>query len=228
MTGAVPGARRADAGLRVLRSAAFSAVCVPVSACAHAAVAGGGPSWRALLAGVLVMLVLVTPLADRERSRAGIVATLLCGQVVLHVLFCLGRHGAGGGMPTSMHTTAAHQGAGHAAAGMPMPLMPSPAMFAVHLAAALLLGWVVHRGERALWLLVRVSLRTAGRLAGPAAAMLAALLVPPAAPQVSRLHASARRRDRKTEPDGIVVLHHVVIRRGPPLAGTSRRFAEAA
>ncbi|MER6810239.1 hypothetical protein ABT299_13260 [Spirillospora sp. NPDC000708] len=174
------------------------------------------------------MLVLVTPLADRERSRSGIVATLLCGQVILHVLFCLGRHGAGGGMPASMHATAAHHGAGHAAAGMPMPLMPSPAMFAVHLAAAFLLGWVVHRGERALWLLVRLSLRTAERLAGPAAALLAALVVGSAVTPVCRLHTGARRRERAAVPDGIVVLHHAVIRRGPPPAGASRRFAEAA
>ena len=91
-TGALPtGAVRADAGLRTLRSAAFSAVCVAVSAAGHALVSGAGLPWGPLAAGWFVTLLLVMPLAGRERSRAGITATLLCGQMVLHALLSLGQ-----------------------------------------------------------------------------------------------------------------------------------------
>jgi hypothetical protein len=227
MTGPAAGALRADTGMRLLRAVAFSAVCVPVSACAHMAAAGTGLSWRSLLAGLLAMLCLVTPLTGRERSRAGIVATLLCGQVILHALFCLGEHGAAGGMPASMPGTAVHDTAGHGA-GLPVPLMPSPVMFLVHLAAAFLLGWAVHRGERAVWLLVRASRRAAGRLAECAAALPALILTRPVAVPVGGARIFARRRDRQAMPDGIVLLHHAVIRRGPPTADMSRRFARAA
>ncbi|MWA05856.1 hypothetical protein F8568_036980 [Actinomadura sp. LD22] len=212
----------ADQGMRLLRAAAFSVVCVSVSGCAHASASGAGLSWWSVLAGWLLTLCLVTPLAGRERSRPGIIAALLCGQLLLHVLFALGQcHGAGpepGASPSAMPAMPAH------GAGMNMgpSLMPGPTMFAAHLVAAALLGWLLHHGDRALWSLERVSRRVTGVLSGPLARLLdAALLRLPALP-LPPMRPHARGAEARGKPDQIVLLHHAVIRRGPPM-GVSRR-----
>lgn len=102
-------------------------------------------------------------------------------------------------------------------------LLPSPGMFLGHLLAALAAGWLLRRGEVALWRLVRLSadgvcvrsLRAALRLAHALRAGL-----PAGAP------AGPGRVARGEGPDepapGALVLQHSVIRRGPP------RFALAA
>ncbi|MFF9274289.1 hypothetical protein [Streptomyces griseosporeus] len=92
-----PGARSARAGreLRLLRAAVFAAVCVVLAACGHAlASCATVPLWS-LGAGFLGALVVVVPLAGRERSLPGIVTLLALGQTVLHALFGLGQHTAG-------------------------------------------------------------------------------------------------------------------------------------
>ncbi|MFH8936143.1 hypothetical protein [Streptomyces griseosporeus] len=92
-----PCARSARAGreLRLLRAAVFAAVCVVLAACGHAlASCATVPLWS-LGAGFLGALVVVVPLAGRERSLPGIVALLALGQTVLHALFGLGQHTAG-------------------------------------------------------------------------------------------------------------------------------------
>lgn len=82
---------RAGADLRLLRAAVFSAVCVMLSAIGHAWASGAGiPPW-ALLAGWVGVLGVVAPLAGRERSLPGIAATLLGGELGLHLLFSLGQ-----------------------------------------------------------------------------------------------------------------------------------------
>ncbi|WP_203596052.1 hypothetical protein [Actinomadura bangladeshensis] len=188
---------RADGGMRLLRSAAFSAVCTAVSATAHAAASGDGVPWWSLLAGWAVTLCLVAPLAGRERSRPGIIAMLLCGQIVLHTVFCFGQSPA--------PAVPGHHG------GMSVELMPGPAMFAVHLAAAFLLGRVLHGGERALWRMVRISRRTAG-------ALFSFVLVRPAAARPLAAHSGTRRRtDEETGRGDTPLLDHAVVRRGPPV-----------
>jgi hypothetical protein len=190
---------RADGGMRLLRSAAFSAVCTAVSATAHAAASGAGVPWWSLLAGWVVTLCLVAPLAGRERSRPAIIAMLLCGQIVLHTVFCFGQSPA----PADPAMPGHH--------GMGVDLMPGPAMFAVHLAAAFLLGRVLHRGEAALWRMVRISRRTAG-------ALLAFVLVRPVVVPPLDAHAGTRRRtDEETGRGETPLLDHAVVRRGPPV-----------
>ena len=192
---------RADGGMRLLRSAAFSAVCTAVSATAHAAASGAGLPWWSLLAGWAVTLCLAAPLAGRERSRPGIIAMLLCGQTVLHAVFCFGQSPAPAGPAMPGH----HGGAG-------VELMPGPAMFAVHLAAAFLLGRILHRGEAALWRMVRISRRTA-------TALLAFVLARPAVVGPPDAHAGTRRRtDEETGRGETPLLDHAVVRRGPPVA----------
>ncbi|WP_433235964.1 hypothetical protein [Actinomadura nitritigenes] len=214
----------ADQGMRLLRAAAFSVVCASVSGCAHALASGAGLSWWSLLVGWLVMLGLVAPLAGRERSRPGIVATLLCGQLVLHVLFSLGQcHGAVAGPETGAPSAAVPAMPAHDA-GMDMDpsLMPGPMMFAAHLFAAALLGWLMHHGDRALWSLERASRRATGVLSGPLARLLDAVLLGLPALPLPPMRPDARGAEEQGKPEQIVVLHHAVIRRGPPVAVLKR------
>ncbi|MFC8430406.1 hypothetical protein [Streptomyces sp. NPDC057253] len=84
---------RSGAGLRVLRAAVFAAVCVVLAAAGHAiASCATVPLWT-LGAGFAGAVLVVAPLAGRERSLPGIATLLTVGQTVLHVLFGWGQHG---------------------------------------------------------------------------------------------------------------------------------------
>jgi len=84
---------RSGGDLRVLRAAVFAAVCVVLAAAGHSlASCATVPLWT-LAAGFLGAVLVVAPLAGRERSLAGIATLLAAGQTVLHVLFGLGQHG---------------------------------------------------------------------------------------------------------------------------------------
>lgn len=84
----------AGAGLRLIRAAVFTAVCVVLSAAGHALAAGAPvPAWT-LLAGFLGVLTVAAALAGRERSLPSIAGALAGGQVALHVLFTYGGHGS--------------------------------------------------------------------------------------------------------------------------------------
>ncbi|WP_314176147.1 hypothetical protein [Streptomyces winkii] len=172
----------------------------------------------------------------------------------------LGGHGGHGGHAGHAHAGhmdhAAHAGpggplghAGHEAAGSaasaadtPLECLRSAAHAALslfdgpmllgHIAAALVLGWFLHRGEAALWRLVRLSARSARTAVrhvraslGEALACVRALrhgLVPEppkrTRPRDAREHGTARS----------VLLHHSVNRRGPPRGPRQKSFALAA
>ncbi|RBL79430.1 hypothetical protein DDE05_58000, partial [Streptomyces cavourensis] len=84
----------AGAGLRLMRAAVFTAVCVVLSAAGHSFAAGAPvPAWT-LLAGFLGVLAVASALAGRERSLRSIAGALAGGQLVLHVLFAYGSHGS--------------------------------------------------------------------------------------------------------------------------------------
>jgi hypothetical protein len=69
----------------------FAAVCVVLAAAGHAiASCATVPLWT-LVAGFLATVLVVAPLAGRERSLPGIAALLAVGQTVLHTLFGLGQ-----------------------------------------------------------------------------------------------------------------------------------------
>ncbi|MFF0221769.1 hypothetical protein [Streptomyces sp. NPDC004629] len=88
-----PRTARSGDQLRILRAAVFAAACVVLAAAGHAlASCASVPLWT-LGAGFLASMVLVAPLAGRERSLPGIAALLAVGQTALHVLFGLGQHG---------------------------------------------------------------------------------------------------------------------------------------
>ena len=82
--------RRAGADMRLLRAAVFTAVCVALSATAHALVAGHAVGAWPLLGGLLAVFAVAAPLAGRERSLPGIAAGLAVGQLALHTMFNAG------------------------------------------------------------------------------------------------------------------------------------------
>ncbi|GAA4240302.1 hypothetical protein GCM10022254_64420 [Actinomadura meridiana] len=186
------------------------------------------------MSGWAVTILLATPLAGRERSRPCIIAMLLCGQMVLHVVFCLGQppapdsppEGSTGGAPavtghtmpggTDAHGMGGHGMGGHGMGGHGMGghMMPGLTMFVVHLAAAFLLGWVVHRGERAVWQMVRLSARSAGPLTALFSAVLTRRATP--CPPDMRIR-TLWQHEEKIGPGETVLLDHALIRRGPPL-----------
>ncbi|MDF3291928.1 hypothetical protein [Streptomyces silvisoli] len=256
---------RAGADLRLLRAAVFSAVCVTLSAMGHAMASRAGVSLWALVAGWAGVLCAVGPLAGRERSLPGIAATLLAGELGLHLLFCLGQGYSmavppkrpdgvvalaerlicdarptyltpqsairivrqAGIDPTkvmgSVHGMPGMTGmAGHGAHVMSLAAMFTVPMLAAHLVAAVVAGWVLRRGEAALWRVVRlpgvvaehlsVLLPLVGLLTVVRALALVASLLERCSAALGRpaVRCGAKRLRA-------VVLRHVVIRRGPPV-----------
>lgn len=259
----------AGAGLRLMRAAVFTAVCVVLSAAGHTLASCTAVPWWTLLAGFLGLLAVVVPLAGRERSLPSIAVALTGGQLALHVLFGLGTHGAASATTSAAGTDSdalirfaagllcgegtarlsaaeAHrivttagidpatltQGHTHAAAAEPAGLaglaassgvLPSLPMFLGHLLAALATGWLLRRGEVALFGLTRLSVHGAQELA--AGARLRSLR---AALSLVRTLLAGLPRRRTTGPliprtaaDAPAPatgdpLQHMVIRRGPP------------
>ncbi|WP_406158813.1 hypothetical protein OG806_24085 [Streptomyces sp. NBC_00882] len=107
---------RSGGDLRVLRAAVFAAVCVVLAAAGHSIASCATVPWWTLGAGFAGAVLVVAPLAGRERSLAGIATLLTVGQTVLHVLFGLGQHGttAMSSMSSSMSSMSSAQSASDA------------------------------------------------------------------------------------------------------------------
>ena len=120
-------------GVRVLRGSALALCCALLALSGH--VVGGG-TWSPLLALVVVTGPLAAAFvvwADRQRSLTEIGAAALGSQVAFHAVFEL--CGASAGPAHSAGWTAR--------------------MVAGHAVAALVMSWVLSRGEAALWSLCR-------------------------------------------------------------------------
>ncbi|NBE94747.1 MFS transporter [Nonomuraea sp. KC401] len=125
----------AASGLRLARAVVFAAVCGAVSAGGHA-LAGGGPVPLPVYgAAVLAALGLAYLIDGRERGPVAVLAATAGTQLLLHQLF---DRLAPAPAPEFAH---AH---------------PGPGMALVHLTVAALTAWWLHRGERALWLVIRL------------------------------------------------------------------------
>ncbi|MDQ0795153.1 hypothetical protein [Streptomyces sp. B1I3] len=265
---------RAGAGLRLLRTAVFTAVCVVLAAAGHALAAGAAVPGGALLAAFLGVFAVTATLAGRERSLPAITAALAAAQVALHAAFAawhdagqpatpstddpLIRFAAGlvcGAGPSQLTAGQAHrivstagidpatvaQGHTHLASGAAVApdtasaadpgalaavlsgLLPSLPMFLGHLLAALATGWLLRRGEIALFRLARLSVYGGRQLAAGARlrALRAAMALvralraglpgrPTTGPLIPRTAADA------PAPATGDLLQHMVIRRGPP------------
>ncbi|WP_369357706.1 hypothetical protein [Streptomyces sp. cg2] len=127
---------------------------------------------------------------------------------------------------------------GHPMSGADAPMMahclaPSLPMLLGHLLAAVGLGWLLRRGEAALWRLVRLSAPAARELTARALvgavrrslALVRVLLTALGAAQEKARHAPAAHADRPGPQDP--ALHHSVVRRGPPVAGRLGLLATA-
>ncbi|MEW2083910.1 hypothetical protein [Streptomyces sp. NPDC005283] len=82
---------RAGAGLRLLRAAVFTAVCVVLSATGHALASCTALPWWTLALGFMAVFALVAPFAGRTRALPSIAVALTVGQLALHTLFGLGQ-----------------------------------------------------------------------------------------------------------------------------------------
>ncbi|GAA0916040.1 MFS transporter [Nonomuraea longicatena] len=120
---------------RLIRAAAFAAVCVLVSAGGHLFAGGGAISPIALGLGFGVPYVLALVVNGRERSRESVLVATSVVQLVLHQVFARVA-------PVAELDT----GHGHLNVGMTM----------VHLTVALLSGWWLHQGEQAVWTALRL------------------------------------------------------------------------
>lgn len=129
---------RAHLPLRLIRTAAFAAVCVLLAAAAHWLAGGSRPAPHTLLLGLGGVFVLAAALCGRERSQAQVGWLLTAAQFGLHELY--GSDGTG--------YVAAHL---HGQQGLAEAL----GMLVAHLTATLLTGWWLSRGEAALWALLR-------------------------------------------------------------------------
>jgi hypothetical protein len=258
---------RAGAGMRLLRAAVFTAVCVVLAAAGHTLASGTPvPVWSLVL-GWFAVLAVVAPLAGRERTLPGIAALLAGGQLALHTVFGAGQMCAtqsltpssdnhGGllsiaarlvcdGHGPRLTAQSARQvviNAGIDPNGpLSMPGMPGMApqaggrthltmsalpmcslpMLLGHLLAAVVAGWLLRRGEAALWRLVRLSVRGAAGLAvlSPAVLRRAHALLSALAAAVAT---AGPRGIRRTGDAGAgyrtVLLRHSLARRGPPVA----------
>ncbi|WEV26643.1 hypothetical protein OYE22_16640 [Streptomyces sp. 71268] len=273
---------RAGAGLRLLRAAFFTTVCVALTAGGHVlASCAAVPGWTLGVAW-LVTFAVVAPLAGRQRSLPGIAAGLAAGQLVLHSLFALAQRGVAGlpavghahgdgaralppgvapdsadgrlivlaarlvcdepgrisvakarrivgdsGLDPDRHAQAGTAVAGavrHGSGSVLDAVLPSLPMLLGHLLAALAAGWLLRRGDAALWRVVALSaaparevadaalvrtLRAAFALVGAVCAGLSRSAVGPR-PWVARAGGETPARPR------VLALNHAVIRRGPP------------
>ncbi|MFE3454895.1 MFS transporter [Nonomuraea sp. NPDC059194] len=124
-----------EPALRLGRAAVFAVVCVLVTAGGHLFAGGAAVPAEALFAGGVGALGLAYGLNGRERGRAAVLGLTITAQAALHALFTWAAPGSD-----------VDTGHGHLNVGM----------LAVHLTAAWLTGWWLHRGESAFWLLVRL------------------------------------------------------------------------
>ncbi|HEX2807216.1 MAG TPA: hypothetical protein VHN80_13720 [Kineosporiaceae bacterium] len=143
------------ASLPLARAFVFASVAVPVSVVGHVAGGGSAPDDATFpMAAALVVVAYRGLLAGRERSWPALALALAAAEPALHFLFVAG----------SRCTATVASGDPSPMPGMIMPGMEMPGpggshaavsagliMLAGHTASALILGWFLRSGERALW-----------------------------------------------------------------------------
>lgn len=192
-------AMRAGAGLRLTRAVVFAAVCAAVSAAGHVMIGHTTLTPAALAAGFGLALGLGFALAGRERGLPVILGAMLAGEAGLHAVFGALAPGMAAPVAVPADPAMAGQMAGH-----PMAAHGGAGMVFAHAWAGLLASWWLHRGERALWSLLR-------RLG----ARLAARLLPAAAPLALRSYGPLP-YDRGPVLRSARLIRYCLVERGPP------------
>ncbi|MFC4589904.1 hypothetical protein [Sphaerisporangium corydalis] len=112
----------------------FAVVCVVVSAGGHAFAGGRAVPLAVMAVGAAGVLAMAYLLSDRERGPEGVLSATIIAQVILHQLFAWSAP-----VPTVYTEHGHHLG-----------------MVMVHVVVAVLTGWWLYRGERAVWLMLRL------------------------------------------------------------------------
>ncbi|MET9516613.1 hypothetical protein [Streptomyces sp. NPDC002994] len=197
--------------LRALRAALFAAVCVITTAIGHSFMSGHEVPVSGLFAAFAATGGLAWTTGHRRRGVFAVGGGLLAVQGALHLIF-----GTAQGPASAHHQMPlAHDPAG-AASGVGSS---SLAMTAAHLAAALVCGLWLARGEAAFFRLARA----VGALAFTPLRLLLTVVratglpepVRPRGPRTTRRHGHG------------VVLAHALSRRGPPWPAATRATAPA-
>ncbi|WP_031014085.1 hypothetical protein [Streptomyces sp. NRRL F-5727] len=203
--------------LRALRAALFAVVCVVLAAVGHSSLSAHSLDPLTLLTALAATAAVAWCAAGRRRGPVACAAATLAAQGALHAAFSL----TGAHAPAT--TPAAHTGhAAHLAHQTPSAAAPDglaaladggPGMLAVHLLAALVCGLWLARGEAAFFALAEAALT-------PLRHLLAVPLGPSAVPADPRR--PVRRPRRNARRPHVVVLAHVLSRRGPPRPSVPR------
>ncbi len=209
--------------LRALRAALFAAVCIIAAAVGHSSMSGHEVPVSGLFAAFAVTGGLAWTVGHRRRGVLAVGGGLLAVQGVLHLIFGTAQGPGPGhqGMPVA-HQPVMDPGtmATAASASTHAHGSSSLAMTAAHLAAALVCGLWLARGEAAFFRLARA----VGALAfTPLRLLLAFVRAPgllpdpvrPGGPRTTRRHGHG------------VILAHTLSRRGPPRVPTTRATAPA-
>ncbi|WP_392676607.1 hypothetical protein [Streptomyces sp. LN785] len=210
-----PFERRAR-GDRLLRTVAFTTVCVLLSACGHTVATGMTPPAGVIALGAVAASGFIAPVAGRRKSvtfSAGLLSLL---QIGLHTFFTVT-------MPSTAAAVHMPMDAAHAA--MPMPsagpgaLIPTLPMLCGHIVAAACAAWVLRSGDAAVGRICAL----AGPCLNSAAMVLIRTLSCRVRPRRCCPEAVARLLCcapcwRDPDPAGwtSVALAHEVTRRGPP------------
>ncbi|MFJ6658925.1 hypothetical protein ACIQNG_21615 [Streptomyces sp. NPDC091377] len=209
------------------RSAVFAAVCATTTAAGHALTTGHALPVRVVAGAFAAVLALAWWLSDRARGSAVVIGATVVTQFALHAAFTASQlpaghrraHGTPRSPAHSAHSDEAMDRRHHAVeAASPLGDRlataamhdASTAVSLAHVAAGLLCGLWMWRGDaavvrlgRVLLLLLCAPLELAGRLTAAAASKRRPDAGPPAHDEVP---APVR-----------ILLHHVASRRGPPV-----------
>ncbi|MFW5419835.1 hypothetical protein J0910_24760 [Nocardiopsis sp. CNT-189] len=183
--------------LRAARAAAFTSVCVGVSAVGHALSGGHHVPAAGLAAAAVPVFALGYAGTARERGLGTVTAWLAWIQLALHLVFSTAQSLTGGG---------GHGAPAHLSAAAETSAQGGWSMIAAHAAAVAVGGWWIRRGEAAAFALAR-----------QVRALLARMLPPaPVAPQPPAAPVTVPAEPAGLPAPALGALRHVVVRRGPP------------
>ncbi|MFC9089177.1 hypothetical protein [Nocardiopsis dassonvillei] len=181
---------------RPLRAGVFTLVCASVSAHGHALGSGHDVPLAGLLLGCAAVLGVSWAAAGRRYGPVMLVGWMLWGQLALHVAFSYTQNT---GRDQSAHGA-------HSADAVTHSALSGWQMIAVHVLAALVSAWWLHRGENALFAFLRFMALT----------LLPLLLVLGWGPVPPVRAGGPGRWNDERPPSLLPYLRHTRVLRGPP------------
>ncbi len=142
----------------------MASIGVALTLCGHGLAGGGSPDLLVVAVALVVSVAVSTVLLRRERNPVTVVGALVALQAVTHLVLATA-HGAHG-LRGVGHGAVTMSGAADLGATGSMNGPPLLAMLIGHGLAALVMAWVVTRGERALRAVLSLLWRPRPRPAG--------------------------------------------------------------